>query len=474
MKKRLSILLAAAIITNFSATAQTTSGQNTVSNNNEFTLHAGGGLSSLQYKLNTGKYSPGFGGQAGFGYIFFFSSSLGFVTGAELSLYKAKSVLSGFSDSYEVHGAKTADNYTYTFAFDNYSEIQQAFYINIPLMLQYQSVSNNQFYAAFGVKAGIPVKVTAMTDDYSVSTKGYFHDAEVRTYDDLPQYGFGTYNCASDKKSLDFALNLMAAAEAGVKWKIASKNALYTGVYVDYGFINIQKTKNSNFVQRELTEPEISPLIVSQYAGESFTDKITLLSVGIRLRVAFGAGKSGAKLTKQQISANNAEKAKERRAAAEKARAERVAKDKENKRIAAEKAEAERIAKEQETERLAKERLQDVIDKIQQPIYNYVALETEFSTAQRQELDEKIALLKKNPNIKFFIYGHTCDTGSSDVNEKISLQRAQKAKEYMISKGIDGSRILGVNSKRDTEPLVPNTSEENRKKNRRIQIVVEN
>ena len=53
------------------------------------------------------------------------------------------------------------------------------------------------------------------------------------------------------------------------------------------------------------------------------------------------------------------------------------------------------------------------------------------------------------------------------------MRRTTRAKAYMIFKGIAESRILSVASKRDTEPVVPNANEENRQKNRRIQLIVQ-
>ena len=62
--------------------------------------------------------------------------------------------------------------------------------------------------------------------------------------------------------------------------------------------------------------------------------------------------------------------------------------------------------------------------------------------------------------------------GDEAINERIGLLRAERAKAYMISQGIEENRILGTISKLDTEPLVPNTNEENRRKNRRVELVV--
>ena len=51
------------------------------------------------------------------------------------------------------------------------------------------------------------------------------------------------------------------------------------------------------------------------------------------------------------------------------------------------------------------------------------------------------------------------------------MKRAQATKEYLISKGVAESRIT-IDSKGETEPLVPNTSKENFKQNRRVEIQI--
>ena len=462
----------------------------------EISIYAAAGLSTLQYDLNAGKHKNGFGGQAGLGYTFFFSPRWGFVTGAEIALYQAKSTLSGFSDSYEVQGAIAADNYTYTYMLNNYSEALQVLYINIPLMLQFQTCGKHKFFAALGGKIGFPVKATAKTNDYSLSTQGYF-PAEGRTYDDLPQFGFGTYNYAGSKTDLDkLNLNLMASAEMGVKWKIGNKNAFYTGIYADYGFNNIQKTNDKTFVQSTLTgvNPPMSPLIESQYAGKPFTDKITPLAVGLKIKFAFGCGKNFQKPAEVEKTVEQNVISEEIAIIEEivtvkkeapvlpppapveveivKEKVVEVVKVKE-----AEVKETKIVKKEVVVNNFAKEessaRRQVAINVIQEPIESYALGKTELSTYQKQELDIKIVLLQQYPDMNVFIYGHTCNLDSNVANEKVGLQRAEKVKEYMLSKGIAASRILGTASKGDTEPLVQNTNEKNRKHNRRVEVIVQ-
>ena len=116
--------------------------------------------------------------------------------------------------------------------------------------------------------------------------------------------------------------------------------------------------------------------------------------------------------------------------------------------------------------------LQIIEEAIQQPVGNFTFLQTELTSEQKQELDGKIELLKRYPNISFRIFGHTCDLGTSDAKERLGLQRAENVKKYLISQGIPEYRILSVASKRNTEPFIPNRSEKHRLTNRRVEIFI--
>ena len=74
--------------------------------------------------------------------------------------------------------------------------------------------------------------------------------------------------------------------------------------------------------------------------------------------------------------------------------------------------------------------------------------------------------------MKIRIIGHTCEIGYNNVNQKKGLKRAEEGKKYLIDKGVASERIF-IESKGKTDPIAPNTSSENRKKNRRIEFVVE-
>ncbi len=79
--------------------------------------------------------------------------------------------------------------------------------------------------------------------------------------------------------------------------------------------------------------------------------------------------------------------------------------------------------------------------------------------------------LSKYPNKKIQIIGHTDDIGEEEANLWYGQERAIHVKNYFISQGIKNNEIV-VLSRGESSPLVPNNSEENRAKNRRIEITV--
>lgn len=94
-----------------------------------------------------------------------------------------------------------------------------------------------------------------------------------------------------------------------------------------------------------------------------------------------------------------------------------------------------------------------------------------LTSEQRSELDKVIAFMKKWPDAKITIVGHTCSIGGDEVNNRIGLYRAHQAKLYMVSQGVDENRI-GEVSKAAFEPVTGNDTEKGRLQNRRITFIV--
>ncbi|WP_232325975.1 OmpA family protein [Spirosoma montaniterrae] len=92
----------------------------------------------------------------------------------------------------------------------------------------------------------------------------------------------------------------------------------------------------------------------------------------------------------------------------------------------------------------------------------------DLADKSRTELDRLSAFLKANPAVKVEISGHTDDRGDAAANLTLSQKRAQSVVAYLTGAGIDAGRIRAVGYGK-TRPLAPNTSDENRRQNRRIE-----
>jgi outer membrane protein OmpA-like peptidoglycan-associated protein/tetratricopeptide (TPR) repeat protein len=88
------------------------------------------------------------------------------------------------------------------------------------------------------------------------------------------------------------------------------------------------------------------------------------------------------------------------------------------------------------------------------------------------ELDKLVRLLRENPALRLEIAGHTDDVGDDRRNLDLSLKRAGSVTEYLAAHGIAAERIRSQGYG-ETRPVVPNTSDENRARNRRIEVTIQ-
>jgi outer membrane protein OmpA-like peptidoglycan-associated protein len=102
---------------------------------------------------------------------------------------------------------------------------------------------------------------------------------------------------------------------------------------------------------------------------------------------------------------------------------------------------------------------------------NFETNSSTLNSSSYEELDMLVDNLKMNSDISIELSAHTDDKGSDAYNFKLSDQRAAAVAEYLITKGIAKRRIISKGYGK-TQPLVPNTSDENRAKNRRVELKV--
>lgn len=87
------------------------------------------------------------------------------------------------------------------------------------------------------------------------------------------------------------------------------------------------------------------------------------------------------------------------------------------------------------------------------------------------ELDRVVKLLNENPKIEIEMSAHTDSHGSDEYNFTLSDNRAKSVREYILSKGIDPSRIISQGYG-ETKPVAPNDNAENRQLNRRVEFKI--
>lgn len=87
-------------------------------------------------------------------------------------------------------------------------------------------------------------------------------------------------------------------------------------------------------------------------------------------------------------------------------------------------------------------------------------------------LAEIARALLNNPDKNLEVTGHTCDLGSNEYNQGLSERRSAAVKKYLVDSGINADRITTI-GRGELQPLVPNTSEEARSLNRRVELVID-
>jgi outer membrane protein OmpA-like peptidoglycan-associated protein len=80
-------------------------------------------------------------------------------------------------------------------------------------------------------------------------------------------------------------------------------------------------------------------------------------------------------------------------------------------------------------------------------------------------------IIQAHPGLNLAIEGHTDTTGSADFNMKLSQQRADTVREFLISQGLSPD-IITAKGMGQADPVADNSTAAGRKQNRRVEIIV--
>ncbi len=87
----------------------------------------------------------------------------------------------------------------------------------------------------------------------------------------------------------------------------------------------------------------------------------------------------------------------------------------------------------------------------------------------RPILDQFANGLSSQPNTEVRIIGHTDSTGGDELNNRLSMERAQATKNYLVSRGVNPNQVM-VAGRGEHEPVAENTTDAGRARNRRVEI----
>ncbi len=442
----------------------------------EIAFKLGAGLSAHNHKSDqvSSKLQPC--GHLGVSYTHLFGEHIGVLSGLEYGFYKIKNTLTdNVYTSYLVDSEGSA--FEYRVNTEGYEESGNFGALAIPLMLHYRFGEKYKFYINGGVKFIIPQKLHKTSNAEKVVLSGYYPDKDI-VIENVPKHGFGTVSGWEIKSDVEQKSTVTLSFESGMYFAIKEKSRLYAGLYLDYGLTDMNKSSGD---KEKTSLIEYSPDGIenakSNSASFGSSDKIHLLAFGIQVKYAFDLRKKQKEKPEEVVEMQKVEKEEEPVVKEEVAVEKNVdtVKTEEPKPIEKEevaaKDTAENIQKEvvEPAEKITKEeKLQ--IEGVRVSV-NPVLGSTALTAQARKDLDKIAKIMKKNPEIKLEIIGHTCDIGSKEANYRIGMKRAKVVSNYFVSKGISRNRLKEISKGKD-QPLVPNTSEANRLKNRRIEFKV--
>ncbi|GHT24290.1 hypothetical protein FACS189430_08950 [Bacteroidia bacterium] len=242
----------------------------------------------MSYQLSNGNVTNEISGNADFEFSYFFGKHWGVGTGVGLAFYNNTASINNLThvSSWQDEEGELFDLHS---VFSEYSEKQKLAMLQIPVLLRLRA---GVFRLNAGVKAGFPLSATSEGAG-NVSNKGWY-PSYGNWSAPLDFMGLGDYKY-QHRQPLKLNTAWIAAFEMGVQPALSGKVALYFGVYLDYGLNDLAATHQDGWVDWNEAAPNhyaVRSVLTSAYSDgattRSFTEKVTPLSAGVKMKLAFG------------------------------------------------------------------------------------------------------------------------------------------------------------------------------------------
>jgi len=96
---------------------------------------------------------------------------------------------------------------------------------------------------------------------------------------------------------------------------------------------------------------------------------------------------------------------------------------------------------------------------------------SDLKSSAKTNIAKLAETLNKEPDTEILVLGHTDNIGTQEVNQRISLARANSVKSYAVAQGVSDNRIK-TEGKSYSEPIASNDTDDGRAQNRRVEIVI--
>ena len=93
-----------------------------------------------------------------------------------------------------------------------------------------------------------------------------------------------------------------------------------------------------------------------------------------------------------------------------------------------------------------------------------------LNKSSKDALEKFSLILVENPSMDVAVFGHTDNTGSLEVNQRVSKERAQSVADFLQSKGVPAAQIKDIIGKDFSDPIADNATKESQAANRRVEI----
>jgi len=267
----------------------------------ELSIYGGSGISFAVLSYPDSK-SSSFGGHfcGGLGITAFFNPQWGFHTGVSVGMSSLKidvdkiinltSIGKNDENTSELPGYEEGFNRELHTTLSEYHERHRTLFLNIPVMLQFQTKPKYHFNWRKGQRSAF----YAMTGLHFLLLLDNKYDMGIKNINNMAYYpeidnwagtqsfkGLGTFDGNSKNGSFGIGALAMFAFETGVKWRIGEKTYLYTGTYFDCGLHDpVKKYRTSH-------DAYITPESVENITLLALSNRINAMAVGIKLRLAF-------------------------------------------------------------------------------------------------------------------------------------------------------------------------------------------